>query len=629
MSNPIPPSRESRQAAIRRQVARVEGRLAEQRRRSDRWSLIRLGVFAGGAPVCFGLLFAVGEWAFWPAAIVWLAGFVAAVRVHGRIEAGIQRHAAWLAYQATRLARSRLDWEHIPPPPADPPAAEHPFATDLDLSGPRSLHHLISAAATREGSQRLLDWLAARVPDPARIAERQAALRELIPLTPFRARLHLAATLAARRGDDTAWEAQRLLRLVAQRRPADALRQTLILLGGLAGVNAVLLVLALGGASPLPWVAGLLLYAVIAILRRDLIEGLFDEAIGLTDGLRRVRAVLGLLEGCACPGRPRLAALLAPLQAREPGQLRPSTALRRLERIASAASLQGNPFVWMPLNILLPWDFFFAWRLEQHKTDLARRLPDWLNAWFELEALNSLADFATLNPEYTFPQVQNDRDHRPVLDGAALGHPLIPPVTRVCNDFRIEARGATLLLTGSNMSGKSSFLRTVGVNMQLAWAGSVVAAERLSLIPFRLFTCIRVMDSVTDGISYFYAEVRRLKALLDALDGQAADASERLPLFFLIDEIFRGTNNRERLIGSRAYIQALIGRGGTGLVATHDLELVHLAEDNPAVRNYHFREQIVNGRMHFDYRLRPGPCPTTNALVIMRLAGLPVEDGAA
>jgi DNA mismatch repair ATPase MutS len=162
--------------------------------------------------------------------------------------------------------------------------------------------------------------------------------------------------------------------------------------------------------------------------------------------------------------------------------------------------------------------------------------------------------------------------------------------------------------------------------MQLAWAGSVVAAERLSLIPFRLFTCIRVTDSVTDGISYFYAEVRRLKALLDALDGQV-DASERLPLFFLIDEIFRGTNNRERLIGSRAYIQALIGRGGTGLVATHDLELVHLAEDNPAVRNYHFREQIVDGRMHFDYRLRPGPCPTTNALVIMRLAGLPVEDG--
>ena len=188
------------------------------------------------------------------------------------------------------------------------------------------------------------------------------------------------------------------------------------------------------------------------------------------------------------------------------------------------------------------------------------------------------------------------------------------------NDFTLT-EGKIAIITGSNMSGKSSFLRTVGVNMVLAYAGSVVNAEALHLSRFRLFTSIRVTDSVVDGISYFYAEVRRLRALLDAL--AVADTA---PLFFLIDEIFRGTNNRERLIGSRSYIRTLGERGATGLVSTHDLELIHLAEALPNVRNQHFRETVVENAMHFDYTLRTGPSPTTNALLIMAMEGLPVDD---
>ncbi len=141
------------------------------------------------------------------------------------------------------------------------------------------------------------------------------------------------------------------------------------------------------------------------------------------------------------------------------------------------------------------------------------------------------------------------------------------------------------------------------------------------MIPLRLFTCIHISDLLSDGISYFYAEVRRLKALLDALQGEH-DA----PLFYLIDEIFRGTNNRERQIGSQAYVRALVGADGVGVISTHDLELVHLADDYAQARNLHFREQIQAGRMVFDYRLRLGPCPTTNALKIMQAAGLPMPD---
>ncbi|MCA9874192.1 MAG: hypothetical protein KC441_11075, partial [Anaerolineales bacterium] len=175
--------------------------------------------------------------------------------------------------------------------------------------------------------------------------------------------------------------------------------------------------------------------------------------------------------------------------------------------------------------------------------------------------------------------------------------------------------------TGSNMAGKSSFLRTLGVNLVLAYAGGPVLAHSFQARLFRLYTSIRVSDSVTDGFSYFYAEVRRLQGLLAALETE-----DERPLFFLIDEIFRGTNNRERLIGSRSFVRALVGGRGVGLIATHDLELVKLAEERTAVHNFHFRDDVVDGKMVFDYTLRPGPCPTTNALKIMQLAGLPVAD---
>jgi DNA mismatch repair ATPase MutS len=191
----------------------------------------------------------------------------------------------------------------------------------------------------------------------------------------------------------------------------------------------------------------------------------------------------------------------------------------------------------------------------------------------------------------------------------------------VNNDFRAASLGSIYIITGSNMAGKSSFLRTLGVNLALAYAGGPVFARAFETRLFRLYTSIRVADSVTDGFSYFYAEVRRLQGLLAALNGE-----DERPLFFLIDEIFRGTNNQERLIGSQSYVKALVGGNGVGLIATHDLELAKLADGSPQIRNFHFRDGVADGRMVFDYRLHPGPCPTTNALKIMALAGLPVGE---
>jgi DNA mismatch repair ATPase MutS len=206
-----------------------------------------------------------------------------------------------------------------------------------------------------------------------------------------------------------------------------------------------------------------------------------------------------------------------------------------------------------------------------------------------------------------------------VFQARGLGHPLIPDEQKVCNDFTIRGLGEITIITGSNMAGKSTFLRTLGVNLALAFAGGPANAQELQTVLFRLFTCIKVSDSVTDGTSYFYAEVKRLKRLLIALE-----ENHPIPLFFFIDEIFRGTNNRERMLGSQAYTHTLIEKNGVGLISTHDLELAKLADQTSKIKNYHFRDDIRNGQMVFDYSLHPGPCPTTNALKIMQQAGLPV-----
>ena len=231
--------------------------------------------------------------------------------------------------------------------------------------------------------------------------------------------------------------------------------------------------------------------------------------------------------------------------------------------------------------------------------------------------------FAHLNPTYTWPVLNGAHtDPQSVgLMAKSLGHPLIPANQRVANHVEIRGRGRILLVTGSNMSGKSTFLRTVGLNLCLAQAGAPVCAESFEWSWMRLYCCIRISDSLEAGLSYFYAEVKRLRVVLDAVRDHTQP-----PVLFLIDEIYKGTNNRERLLGSAAFIRELISSNGLGLISTHDLELAGLGKELASVTNLHFQETVDDGQMQFDFRLRPGPCPTTNALRIMAKEGLPVPE---
>ena len=276
-----------------------------------------------------------------------------------------------------------------------------------------------------------------------------------------------------------------------------------------------------------------------------------------------------------------------------------------------------NPLAWLLANVIFPVDIISLHQLTQHRKQLEIQLPIWLDSWYELEGLSSLATFAYLHSTYSWPMFVDDSES--VLEAVAIGHPLLDPETKVHNDFRFAEMGEMALVSGSNMAGKSTFLRTVGINLLLSYSGTVVNADLLHFRPLRLFSCINVSDNITDGYSYFYAEVRRLKALLEAVE-----KPDKQPVFYLVDEIFRGTNNRERLIGSRYVVSSLVGQRAVGLISTHDLELVTLSDQLTNIRNYHFRDDVLEGKMIFDYTLHDGPSPTTNALQIMRLEGLTV-----
>ncbi len=609
-------------ALLERQIARVQRRRALLDRRSNRYSWVRVAIFFGGLLISAAAGFLAAWWIGVILVCVTLLAFAIVAHFHGKIERSLNRHTLWLHIKATHVARMRLDWQRIPAAPAFEPQGNHPFEIDLDITGPRSLHQLLNTAVSREGSQRLHAWLLATKPDLAALRERQELVRELAPLTRFRDRLTLNALRASGRINEQL-EGNRLLNWLNRQSPAASLLPLLIVSAALNALTIALFALTLVAHLPQYWILSLLgaivFFYVTAGRRGDTLE----DADYLSYALTMLNAVFSYLEKYPYGEHRRLKQLCAPFF--QERARRPSVLLRGTARVAGVATLSKNGLLQLMLNALLPWDISWACLLSRYKGRVARSLPTWLDRWFELEALCSLATFAYLNPEYTLPEVMPadgaGQDSRALFQARELGHPLIPVEKKVSNDFTLEKTGEVVIITGSNMSGKSTFLRTLGINLCLAFAGGPVNAGALRTSLFRIFTCIRVSDSVTDGYSYFYAEVKRLRAMLSALE-----QGDGMPLFFLIDEIFKGTNNRERLIGSRAYVHALVGRNCLGAISTHDLELVRLADLLPQVENYHFREEVIDGRMVFDYRLRPGPCPTTNALKIMRMEGLPVDD---
>lgn len=600
-----------RLAALQRHLSRIDATRTHLAQLANRYSNLRLLTVILGVGTT-AVLFTLNATFGWVALLLTVVAFSGLVYIHRQIQASQRAHDHWYALKSAHIARSRLDWGGIPRTP-DRPVRRHMLDVDLDLA---NLHRLLNTATSRGGSARLRAWLIPDRPAATAAHTRQRRAEELVHRPLFRDKLTLATLLAADELDQSR-EGQSLVDWLEAAPPTAGTRAWLLALAVISVTNIINIVLYVSGQPVGTLLSlGFLTYALLFSLQYRRVFAIFEDALTIEAALRRLSAVMTHLERWNYDDMPATAELVNPVLAQKPSQR-----LREVTRVLSGASLRGNPILWLIINALVPWDYYFGWRLEGVKAVLRENLPAWLDVWHEVEALSSLATFAYLHPSYTVPLI--DGDTAPVFSATAIGHPLIPEDVRVRNDFTFDHLGEIVLITGSNMSGKSSFLRTLGVNLALAYAGGRVCADDLTTALFRLYTSIRVTDSLDDGISYFYAEVRRLRGLLDALN-----TTDAPPLFFLIDEIFRGTNNRERLIGSRAYVQALAEQRGVGLVATHDLELAALADVDERIRNAHFREEVHDGRMVFDYTLRPGPSPTTNALRIMAQEGLPVGDEA-
>lgn len=613
---------ERRLQLLQRQIERLDRclvELDEQSRRITRWRLISFAfLLAGGAAVL--LAWGPAPWLIF--SLVLFSVFIYWVSQHRKAESSAARLRIWRQLKLDQVARMTLDWDRIPPTEPLDERFEHPFGRDLDIVGERSLQRVMDLSITVEGSQRLRQWLLEFEPDVEVLPARQGLVRELIRMPSFASRLTLNALLAT--GHDGTempgrWSSAQILGWLKLQTDTGSLRTALIILLLLVPVNIALFLAYLQDWIPPLFLITWFVYGAVSISQMRYVAPLFQDVASITESLRQLEAVFSSLEDRSFANSPSLRLLTEPLRK---GSQSPAELLARTNRLLAAAGLRYNPFAALLINAVFPLDVLVAYRLDALKLELSQLLPGWLSMWHELEALGSLANFGYLYPEATFAQVDNTGDPESVpFFAGELGHPLIGAGERIYNDFAIDQVGTLVMITGSNMAGKSTFLRTLGINIRLALTGAPVLASTLSMIPFRVFASITVTDSVTDGFSFFYAEVRRLKMLLDCL--QEPDG---VPVFFLIDEIFRGTNNRERLIGSQSYVNSLIGENGCGAIATHDLELVKLAQDNPNVSNYHFRDDVIDGRMVFDYKIHSGPCPTTNALRIMRLAGLPVES---
>jgi hypothetical protein len=600
----------------RREQEGHEKAAANLERRSRKLAAVRL-MLAGLAVVLLGGLVwgSLGPW-LRPTLAVLAVAFAALVVVHAQTEKTKERELAAARFYKRGLSRVSLAWGELPIDSERADASAHVFAADLDIFGRGSLMQLVDATETGLGQKRLATLLSLEDPGqwPDDSAARQAAAQDLVDRIGFREALATAAALLSDQKPNAApmlsWaegssEAPSSLRmLLAWLVPGLAI--TMGGLGAAAGLGGSVILL---GFAALVAV-GLLISAPLAPM--------LDVASAQEGAVTRWRASLAVIEEQSF-----VAPLLVDLHRRLHGSgWRASRQMAALERIVGFVDARRNGVFRFIIGPLLMWDVHCAAALSRWHARFGRHLRTWLQALGEVEALASLGSFAFEHPDFTWPAFVRE----PMLDARALAHPLIGPDRRVGNDVRLPSAGRALVVTGSNMSGKSTLLRAVGINAVLACAGGPVCAREMHIGPLRIATSMRVVDSLTDGVSHFYAELRRLKRILDM-----ATERTRPPVLFLLDEILHGTNSRERVLGARAVVAQLLEHGSLGAVSTHDLGIAALAQVfEGRVENMHFSEQVTDdGTMTFDYVLRPGVVESSNALRLMRAMGIAVPESQA
>jgi hypothetical protein len=602
------------EALYRERAAQFAQLRDEARRRSYRAGNLTVGSFAG-AFIC-GVAGGVGGSR---ALLVIAAGMIilaiAMFVRQGPLDAQYRRYRELCAITEEGPHRLARAWDALPLRQPSEGTPYSPLANDLDLLGRASLQHLLSSANTGAGQAALQCWLLEpAAPDIIRL--RQAAVRELAPQVEVREELAVDGRLMT--------EAQAsYLRFLewAEGTPWLRARDWLVwLTRALTALTLVFILLSVLGLTRYPlWLLAVMLNVLVTAVYGKRVDAILNAVAERQQAFAPYAEVYSLLMS-----QPFKAQALRDVQARLGGDgPRADAEMRRLGRIMRYAELRRSMF-FAVIQALLLWTFHVAWFVEGWQTVSGQSARRWLLALGEADALAALATLAFDHPDWCFPDVREE--DAPQLVASALGHPLLLPSVCMRNDVMLGPPGTLLLVTGSNMSGKSTLLRALGTNIVLAQAGGPVCATALTMPPLRLATSIRIGDSLEQGVSYFLAELRRLKEIVDAAEGSHDSGGP--VVCYLLDEILHGTNTGERQIAARRILTHLLAEGAIGAVSTHDLTLADTPEITAAAQQVHFTETFTRGpegpSMSFDYKLRPGLATSTNALKLMEIVGLDV-----
>src|SRR5688572_24645338 len=603
-------------------------RLTLHRRRHEQWTRLDARVAYARLAAFGGILLVLaaayqGFLSYW-AVLLPIGVLALLVHQHDRVIRRREAAARAMTFYDRGLARIEDRWAGTGEPGDRFRDDQHLYANDLDIFGRGSLFELLSIARTRAGEDALAAWLKAPAP-PQEISARHVAITELTPALDLREALGRAGA-EVRAGVHTD-------ALLAWAEAPEILSPSWLRWIARLFTAAILVSIALSVAitEPRPFLGMLLpdlrLPFVILVAQslftwpqRQRLAHVLHAASAAARDLDVLAHLLERLEQEQFRA-PRLVGLRAQLQTEG---VEASRAIRAFHRLVEMHEWQHN-LLFLILSLPLMLGTHLAWAIEDWRRRHGRHIRLWLGAAGDFEALASLSAYRYEHPDDPFPEIVGaaDRGERVArFEGTSLGHPLLPAARMIRNDVRLGPGVQLLVVSGSNMSGKSTLLRTAGINAVMALAGAPVRATALKISPLAIGATLRIQDSLQEGRSRFYAEITRIRELADVARGST-------PLLFLLDELFHGTNSHDRLVGASGVLRSLLDRGAIGLVTTHDLALTAIADNlAPHAANVHFEEWFDAGEMRFDYRLKPGRVTRSNALALMRAVGLEVDtDG--
>lgn len=575
--------------------------VSEREKLMDHLGKLRVFVFLAGL-ILGGIVYALESVSAWWL-IIPLVAFFGLMARYARIRRACRRYQRAVRFYEDGLARLDSQWlgkGHTGERFLD---ETNLYTQDLDIFGSGSVFERVSSARTRLGEERLAEWLSA--PASAKeIAARQEAIRELQP------KIDLREDLAVFGGEIPPVGFGSLLEWGQQPvRLSSPMLRVLVLVVGLLNVITLVAWLVFS-LSSIPFVISLVLSIILGFRLGNRVPEIIKPVESMGRNLFLVAGLISRMERETFTS-PLLSKVRSALEVEG---TQPSWQFARLAILVDWLNALKNQF-FLPLALLLLWRPQMAFAIESWRKHSGPVFPSWLDAIATLEALSSLAGYAYENPDDVFPEIL---DGPAQLSGEAMGHPLLDKDKCVRNDISIGGSVRLLMISGSNMSGKSTMLRTVGTNTVLALAGAPVHARKMQLTPLAIGATLRVQDSLLEGKSRFFAEITRIRHILDSTNGE-------LPVLFLLDELFHGTNSHDRGIGAQALVHKLLDAGAIGMLTTHDLTLTAITEKlGERAVNVHFADQFVDGEMQFDYTMRPGIVPHSNALALMRAVGLEV-----